>query len=394
MTDTTLTPNQNQGASNSDAPNAVAASAVSEPVVVKSSPISVTSAEEEMIDIEDVLNLAIEKSASDIHLAENSPIALRVNGEIHFIDSIPKLSKKQAEHLILEQLMENNKVAIEDFIKNREADFAYECKKDGTPFRCNGFFKRNCISAVLRRIERNAKTIDELGLPEAVYKFTSAKQGLVLVTGPTGSGKSTTMCALLEEINRSRVEHILTIEDPIELIFQPKKSIFSQRELHHDTLSFPSALRASLREDPDVVMIGELRDAETTTAALNLSETGHLVFSTLHTSGASQTISRILSSFPPSMQVQVRARLADSLLGVLSQRLVPKIAGGRIGIFELIIMNGALRNIVRSGEMSQMDNAIQTGSGAGMISMQRYAYLLVREGIIAEENIKHFFEEE
>lgn len=354
--------------------------------------IEYNAAMENDINFDDLLNLAIDSGASDLHLAENAKIALRINGKIVFLDTIPKLTKNQADKLILGMI--KNPLHQDRLDQTRELDFAYE-HKDGTNFRVNIFYKRQCLASVLRIVGRQASAMNELGLPAAVETLLNQKQGLILVTGPTGSGKSTSMQSMLEYINNKRVDHIVTIEDPIEFVFESKGSIFSQREVGEDTLSFGNALRAVLREDPDVVMIGEMRDPETIMAAMNLSETGHLVISTLHTSGAPQTIHRLVNAFPPEHHNQIQSRLADTLIGVLSQRLVPRIdQNGRIAIYELMIVNAAVRNTIRTGEFAQLYNAMIAGRQEGMVSMQDYAYKLADEGKIKESDFINFFRNE
>ena len=279
----------------------------------------------------------------------------------------------------------------EAFYTVHDVDFAY-IAKDGTPFRVNGFFKLGRLGFVLRRIERDAKKMEDLGLPEGVSKILTAKQGLFLITGPTGSGKSTTMVSIIDRINETRREHIITIEDPVEFIFTDKNSIFSQREAGRDTEGFVSAISAAMREDPDIVMVGEMRDKETVEAAMNLAETGHLVFSTLHTSGSVQTINRLIQFFHPDIQNQVRIRLADSLLGVLSQRLIPKADGhGRAAIHELMFITPAIRNLIKSGDLVQINNNIELGSQEGMITMRNSADKLAEKGVVKLEDYIGYF---
>ncbi|MBI5415090.1 PilT/PilU family type 4a pilus ATPase [Candidatus Peregrinibacteria bacterium] len=344
------------------------------------------------VSLDDLLDLVIDQEASDIHFGANARIAIRINGQICFVDNVPPLTREQSERIIYGMIPTES--MKETLIRTRELDFAYE-HKDGTAFRVNLFYKRKNLSGVMRRISSAAWSIDEIGLPHAVYNLIRAKQGLILVTGPTGSGKSTSMQSMLDHINKHRVEHILTIEDPIEFVFTPDKSIISQREIGSDTLSFANALRGALRQDPDVVMIGEMRDPETIMAAMNLSETGHLVFSTLHTSSAPQTISRIASAFPPEQQMQIYSRLADTLIGVISQRLVPRAdRPGRVAIYEFMVVNAAIRNLIRQGDVAQMPNAIQSGASLGMIRMEKYAEQLAEDGIIRQEDYIHYFKEE
>ncbi|MCT4592282.1 MAG: PilT/PilU family type 4a pilus ATPase [Candidatus Gracilibacteria bacterium] len=351
-----------------------------------------TATTENQVTLGDILELGIDTQASDLHFGANERIGLRINGKICFVDNIPPLTPEQAEKIIFDLLP--NDEQKETLLRTREMDTSFEYT-DGTSFRVNVFYKKRNISAVLRRIPREAFTMDNLGVPDAVSSLLSKKQGLILVTGPTGSGKSTTMQSMLEYINQNRVEHILTIEDPIEFLFTSKKYIFSQREVGDDTLSFANALKAALREDPDVVMIGEMRDPETIMAAMNLAETGHLVISTLHTSSAAQTVSRLVNAFPGDQQNQVKSRLADSLVGVVSQRLIPRCdKAGRIAIFELMIINAALRNIIRSGDTGQIANAIQAGRGIGMIKMETYAEELRLRNIVRPEDYMHYFTED
>jgi twitching motility protein PilT len=348
--------------------------------------------EEQALHLDDILDAMIEYKASDLHMSVNSKIAMRVDGAIHFIDNVPMLNKEIGEKIIL-QLVDTEQKR-ETLKRTKELDCSYE-HSDGTSFRVNIFYKRKNMSTVLRRIATKAFTLEQLSIPGSIQKLLQAKQGLILVTGPTGSGKSTSMQAMLNHINKTRVEHIVTIEDPIEFLFSNDKSIFSQREVGSDTLSFSNALKGAMRQDPDVVMIGEMRDPETIMAAMNLAETGHLVFSTLHTSGAPQTVSRIVNAFSPDEQSQVQSRLADSLIGVLSQRLVPRATGkGRCGIYEIMIINSAIRNIIRTGDLAQMDNAIQSGKKEGMIKMKAYADNLRDKSIILEKDYINFFKEE
>lgn len=344
-------------------------------------------ATDQIIELEDILDLAIEKDASDIHFGEGYKIAFRINGKLTFAEGVGKLSRKQAEDLIFNMLEPEEK---SQFLKVKELDFSYE-HDDGSMFRGNAFFRRKRLSVVLRLIPKVIRTMDELGLPPICLRFVNAHQGLILITGPTGSGKSTSMAAMLEYMNQNQVRHILTIEDPIEYIFESKKCVFSQRELHTDTMSFRHALKSALREDPDVVVVSEMRDPETITAAMTIAETGHLVFGTLHTSGAPQTISRVVSAFPPVQHDQIRARLSDSLLGVISQRLLPKIGNGRIAAFETLLNTSAVANLIRTGDTHQLNNAIQTGQSLGMVSMERSVYELVSKGVVDRKDVEYMF---
>jgi twitching motility protein PilT len=348
--------------------------------------------EKKQLNIENILKYAVAAKASDVHLAGWKPITVRIEWVLIKMDHEPALSREHLDQ-VKNKILQKHPDILERLEKSHDADFGYVTDGDGISFRVNGAWALENLNFTFRRIEQNAKTIQELDLPQAIDRFINAKQGLVLVTGPTGSGKSTTLVAMLEEINKSRGENIITIEDPIEFLFSDKKSIFSQREVGRDTNSFVSAIRASMREDPNVVMIGEMRDPDTVEAALNLAETGHLVFSTLHTSGSVQTISRISQFFSPEQQRQIYTRLADSLLGVLSQRLVPRRDGSnkRIAIFELMLVNSGIKNLIRSGDLSQIDNAIQMGRSEGMIPMYVHAQELERKWIIHREDYAGFF---
>lgn len=344
------------------------------------------------LSMEDILEAALELGASDIHFSANERIAFRVNGDIYFVENLPALTPERAERLIFTLIPTEEQ--RESLIRTRELDTAFE-HRDGTNFRVNIFFKRKRLSTVMRVIANDVWSMDELGLPAGVTTLLEAKQGLLLVTGPTGSGKSTSMQSMIEHINQSRVQHIITIEDPIEFFFKSKKSIISQREIGADTLSFSNALRATLREDPDVVMIGEMRDPETIMAAINLSETGHLVLSTLHTSGVSQTISRLINAFPTDQHNMIQNRLADTILGILGQRLVQRSdRTGRIGIYELMVTTPGIRNLVRTGNTAQIKNAIQSGRQFGMIKMDQYAEILEEKGIIQEKDYIHYLSED
>ncbi|MDD2487810.1 MAG: PilT/PilU family type 4a pilus ATPase [Candidatus Gracilibacteria bacterium] len=342
------------------------------------------------INLESLLAYAIKISCSDIHIAEGDYTAFRVNGKLSKVKEAG-ITEKDVLNKLTEELFKNDKKKIDEFYNTKDADFAY-IAKDGTPFRVNGYHKLGKIGFVMRRIERDAKKMEDLLLPKGLEKILNAKQGLFLITGPTGSGKSTTMVSILDKINETRREHIITIEDPIEFIFSDKNSIFSQREVGRDTDSFVSAIRAAMREDPDIVMVGEMRDKETVEAAMNLSETGHLVFSTLHTSGSVQTINRIIQFFNSDIQSQVRVRLADTMLGVLSQRLIPRAdKKGRVGIHELMYITTGIKNLIKSGDLIQINNNIEMGSKEGMIAMKSSAYKLEQEGIINYDDYIGYF---
>ena len=351
---------------------------------------------DQQVDLSSILLYAVKLGASDVHLGEGDYIGFRVHGEISKFTQGGESAKLVPETFrdITLALFQGDEARIKTFHDRGDVDFAY-IASDGTSFRVNGFRKLGRIAYVMRRIEREPKSMDSLGLPKGVSRILPAKQGLFLVTGPTGSGKSTTLVSILDRINETRKEHIITIEDPIEFIFSDKQSIFSQREVGRDTDSFVTAIRGAMREDPDVVMVGEMRDRETVEAALNLAETGHLVFSTLHTAGSVQTINRLVQFFDPDIQSQVRMRIADSLLGVLSQRLIPRADHpGRIAIHELMFITHAIKNLIKTNELVQILNNIQLGSSDGMITMRDSADRLRDAGLVREEDYIGFFTNE
>lgn len=343
--------------------------------------------------ISPILDYAIKSEASDIHLTEGDSVWFRINWTLSKVEKAGKLDSDKIKQMVLE-LFSWNKEDYGEYMKNKDADFAY-IHTDWTPFRVNAFFKLWKIWVVMRRIAWDPKTIEELWLPESVSKFTKAKQGLILITGPTGSGKSTSMVSILDEINKTRNEHILTVEDPVEFVFKDNKSIFSQREIWRDSKTFESALRAAMREDPDIIVVWEMRDRETVEAAMELAETGHLVISTMHTSWSVQTITRLVNFFPPDIQNSVRYKLADILTGVLSQRLI-KTADwkGRTGIFELMFMTSWIKNLIRTGEFNQINNNIEMWSQDWMIRMKNYADKKAEDWLINEEDYINYFEED
>ncbi len=277
----------------------------------------------------------------------------------------------------------------EKFLKDKELDFSYGME-NGERFRGNAYFQQGMVSIALRLIPKKIKSIEELNLPEILKGFTDKTQGFFLVVGPVGHGKTTTLAAMVESINESRAEHIITIEDPIEYIYEPKKSIVDQREVQVDTDTFQSALRSMFREDVDVVLIGEMRGNDTISAAVTAAETGHLVFSTLHTNNAAQTISRIIDSFPAEQQSQIRIQLAGSLTGIFSQRLVPRISGGLIPAYELLINNNAVSNLIRENRIHEINSIIETSSQEGMIDINRSLAELVSRGEITVEDARNY----
>ena len=333
------------------------------------------------MNIHDILNLLIDQQGSDIHLVTGSQPTLRVEGELKPIEGSPILTQEMAEALILPLMNQEQR----DYVAvNQELDFGYQFQNKGR-FRTNVYHQKNHLAAALRLIPAKIKTVDDLQLPPIFHEFTQYRQGLVLVTGPTGEGKSTTLAAMIDEINTSRADHILTIEDPIEFVYEPKKSIISQREINHDTHGWDIALRSALREDPDVVLVGEMRDFETISAAITTAETGHLVFATLHTATAAQTIDRIIDVFPAHQQSQVRQQLAGSLQAVISQRLIPLAQHGRIAAFEIMTANPAIRNLIREAKTHQIDNVLQTSAESGMMLIETHLAQLVQRGAITAE---------
>ncbi len=338
--------------------------------------------------IHDILQMLVDQEGSDIHIVTGMPPMLRVHGELQAIPGAPALTQEQAEALIIPILKPEQK----DFVNvNKEIDFGYQFLDKGR-FRVNVYHQQNKMAAALRLIPARVKTIDELQLPAVFHQLTEFKQGLVLVTGPTGEGKSTTLAALIEEINATRADHVLTIEDPIEFIYTPKKSLLSQREIGQDTNGWDIALRSALREDPDVVLVGEMRDFETIASAITVAETGHLVFATLHTATAAQTIDRIIDVFPAHQQGQIRQQLAATLQAVVSQRLIPLVQGGRTAAFEVMLANSAVRNLIREGKTFQIDNVMQTSGEQGMMLIETYLLGLVQQGAISREKaLEHAF---
>ncbi len=338
------------------------------------------------LKIETLLEHVVRAKASDLHLQVGLPPMLRVDGSLQPIPNMPVLNDQTVEALIFAILDEGQQQIL---LKDKEFDFSFSFG-DLMRFRVNAFHERGNLAAALRAIPSDIKTVSELGMPPIVTTFADFPRGLVLVTGPTGSGKSTTLAALVDKINSERSQHIITIEDPIEFTHKSKKSVVVQREVHYDTYSFSAALRSSLRQDPDVVLIGEMRDLETISAAITIAETGHLVFATLHTNSAAQSIDRMIDVFPPHQQPQIRSQLANMLQGICSQRLVPAIGGGRVVAAEVLIANSAVRNIIREGKTHQLDAVIQTGADQGMQTMDRTLVKLVQTGVITYDEARNY----
>lgn len=336
--------------------------------------------------IEVLLEEVIKKKASDLHLQVGLPPMLRVDGSLTAVTSAENLTEESIETLIFAVLDEDQKQIL---LKDKEFDFSFAFGDLGR-FRVNAFHERGNLAAALRLIPNEILSLEQLGLPPIVSKFADYPRGLVLVTGPTGSGKSTTLAAMVHKINNERASHIITIEDPIEYTHKSHKSVIVQREVHYDTYSFSAALRSSLREDPDVVLIGEMRDLETIAAAITIAETGHLVFATLHTNSAAQSIDRMIDVFPPHQQPQIRAQLSNILMAICSQRLIPTIGGGRVAAAEILVATPAVRNIIREGKSHQLEAVIQTGAEFGMQSMDKTLVNLIHNGSITYEEARNF----
>jgi twitching motility protein PilT len=335
--------------------------------------------------IELLLEEVVKKDASDLHLQVGMPPMLRVDGALTPHGQTP-LDEKSVEELVFGLLDDDQKQVL---LRDKEFDFSFAFGDLGR-FRVNAFHERGNLAAALRLIPNIIRTIEDLGLPQIVSKFTEYPRGLVLVTGPTGSGKSTTLAAMVDKINSERASHIITVEDPIEYTHKSKRSLVVQREVHYDTFSFSAALRSALREDPDIVLIGEMRDLETIAAAITIAETGHLVFATLHTNSASQSVDRMIDVFPPHQQPQVRAQLGNMLQAIVSQRLIPALGGGRIAAAEILVATPAVRNIIREGKGYQLEAVIQTGAEYGMQSMDRTLVNLIHTGVISYDEARNY----
>ncbi len=339
-----------------------------------------------ILKLSTLIEAVIVNVGSDLHLSSERIPVMRVSGVLTQIVNQEPLTQTEIFEMIKEMVKDERKVA--QFLDNQELDFAYDYK-DGSRLRGNAFFQKGEISIALRLIPQ-VKTFKELNLPEALAQFAYKKQGFFLIVGPVGQGKSTTMAAIIDTINKERAEHILTIEEPIEYIFESKKSIIDQREVGIDTQTFESALKSAFREDANVIMVGEMRSPETISAAVTAAETGHFVISTLHTNNASQTIDRIIDSFPAGQQTQIRSQLSSSLLGIFSQRLIPRSSGGVVPAYELLINTKASANLIREGRTHEIDMIIETGSENGMIDMNHSLVELVRKGEISVDDARKF----
>jgi len=338
------------------------------------------------MEINRLLEITINQKASDLHLISGSPPILRVNGVLIPVAGQTVLDKEEVRTLVLSLLNDEQK---EIFLVNKEIDFSFVYQDQGR-FRVNAYHQKGTVAAALRLLPLVIPRIDDLNLPKICHEFTQLKQGFILLTGPTGHGKSTTLAAIIEEINQNRPVHIITIEDPIEYVFSHQQGIVSQREIRADTHSWQIALRSCLREDPDIVMIGEMRDYETIASALTIAETGHLVFATLHTNSAAQSIDRIVDVFPEYQQEQVKMQLSNTLEAVLSQRLLPSLEGGRIPAMEILLATPAVKTTVREGKTHLIDNIIQTSSELGMKTLEMDLARLVKQGKISIETAKAY----
>ena len=333
------------------------------------------------MDISKLLTFAVKNGASDLHLAAGMPPVIRVDGDIRRVDG-PEMDHKTVHALIYEIMTDKQRKDYEEFF---ETDFSFEIPGLAR-FRVNAFNQNRGAAAVFRTIPTNVMNMEQLAMGKVFEQIASFPRGLVVVTGPTGSGKSTTLAAMIDYINDSRYEHILTIEDPIEFVHQSKKCLVNQREVHRDTKGFNEALRSALREDPDIILVGELRDLETIRLALTAAETGHLVFATLHTTSAAKTIDRMVDVFPASEKSMVRSMLSESLQAVVSQALLKKTGGGRVAAFEIMVGTPAIRNLIREDKVAQMYSAIQTGSNTGMRTLDQHLKELVQEGLVSKED--------
>ena len=332
--------------------------------------------------VELLLEECIRRNASDLHLQYGMPPILRIDGALVPIAGLPVLNSAMLEGIIFATLDEEQKKI---YLKDKEFDYSFAFG-DVARFRVNAFHERGKMAAAFRLIPNQIRQISELGLPNIVSSFADFPRGLVLITGPTGSGKSTTLAALIDKINQEKAVHIITIEDPIEFTHTSKRAVIVQREVHYDTFSFSAALRSVLREDPDVVLIGEMRDLETIQAAITIAETGHLVFATLHTNSAAQSVDRMIDVFPSHQQPQIRSQLSNMLQAIMAQRLVPAIGGGRVAAAEIMTANSAVRSLIREGKTFQLDNVIQTSANQGMQTMDHDLARLVQGGVISYES--------
>ena len=362
------------------AQTSVHSAAAAQAAAAASSPIAVPNS----VKIETLLEACIKHGASDLHIQVGLPPILRIDGSLVPIPNTPILTTEIVDTLIFSTL---DSMQRETLAKDKEFDYSFAFGEIAR-FRVNAFNEKGHLAAAFRLIPTKMPTIEELGMPQVILSFAEYPRGLVLVTGPTGSGKSTTLAAIINKINSEKSVHILTIEDPIEFTHKSKRSLVAQREVHYDTYSFSRALKSALREDPDVVLLGEMRDLETISAAITIAETGHLVFATLHTNSAAQSVDRMIDVFPAEQQPQIRSQLAGILMAVCSQRLVPAIGGGRVCAAEIMVANTAIRSIIREGKTHQLDTAIQTGASEGMQTMDRTLAKLVQQGTVTYDSAR------
>ncbi|WP_169392308.1 MULTISPECIES: type IV pilus twitching motility protein PilT [Psychrobacter] len=337
------------------------------------------------MNIEDLLRFTVKHNASDLHISAGMPAMIRVDGEMTRIN-MPAMSHQTVHQLLYDIMNDKQRADFEEFF---ETDFSFEISNLAR-FRVNAFNQNRGAGGVFRTIPSKVLTMEDLGMGEVFKRVSDFKRGVVLVTGPTGSGKSTTLAAMIDYINETRKEHILTIEDPIEFVHESKKSLINQREVHRDTLGFEPALRSALREDPDVILVGELRDLETIRLALTAAETGHLVFGTLHTSSAAKTIDRVIDVFPAAEKDMIRAMLSESLQAVISQTLLRRQTGGRVAAHEIMLGTPAIRNLIRENKIAQMYSSIQTGASEGMITLDQTLKNLVARGTISKDVARPF----
>jgi twitching motility protein PilT len=335
------------------------------------------------MDITELLAFSVKNNASDLHLSADLPPMIRVDGDIRRIN-VPALDHKTVHSLVYDIMNDKQRKDFEEFL---ETDFSFEIP-DLARFRVNAFNHNRGAGAVFRTIPSKILTLEQLNAPAVFKEISDVPRGIVLVTGPTGSGKSTTLAAMVDYKNDTEYGHILTIEDPIEFVHESKKCLVNQREVHRDTLGFSEALRSALREDPDIILVGEMRDLETIRLALSAAETGHLVFGTLHTTSAAKTVDRIIDVFPAAEKDMVRSMLSESLRAVIAQTLLKKIGGGRCAAHEILIATPAIRNLIRENKVAQMYSAIQTGQGIGMQTLDQCLQDMVAKGIVSKQDAK------
>ena len=337
----------------------------------------------ETMDIAELLGFTVKNKSSDLHLSAGMPPMIRVDGDLRKIN-VPALEHKDVLKIVYDIMNDRQRKEYEEHL---ETDFSFEIA-NLSRFRVNAFNQARGAGAVFRTIPSKILSMDDLHLPPVFTEMASFPKGLVLVTGPTGSGKSTTLAAMIDYINANRYDHILTVEDPIEFVHTSNKCLVNQREVHRDTHSFSAALRSALREDPDIILVGELRDLETIRLAMTAAETGHLVFATLHTSSATKTINRIIDVFPGDEKSMVRSMLSESLQAVIAQGLLKKIGGGRVAAFEIMLCNSAIRNLIREDKVAQMYSSIQTGQAQGMVTLDQHLAQLVGENLITRQTAR------